>query len=232
MKKPAPKTRHLLIGCIALSSAGLVLSVSAVVAHRAVDWGSFPDWLGGIGTTTATVLFALGWQREAWLRRQDHERQAVMAIRQLLLDVEHLYVVERDEDGSLTPDGRNTEIRLLREIQAHTAAAPKPLRERLYQLTRFYSRSAINNFEGDRDWLIALNCNRYGLALVAAYVQGDPAPAPPSFVAAYEAALAEEEAILEEIDRERREERERRRRSSGSDAAQTPGEEDPQSDQG
>ncbi|RNM01874.1 hypothetical protein EFE23_00390 [Micromonospora solifontis] len=155
-----------------------------------------------------------------------------MAIRQLLLDVEHLYVVERDEDGSLTPDGRNTEIRLLREIQAHTAAAPKPLRERLYQLTRFYSRSAINNFEGDRDWLIALNCNRYGLALVAAYVQGDPAPAPPSFVAAYEAALAEEEAILEEIDRERREERERRRRSSGSDAAQTPGEEDPQSDQG
>ncbi|MBB5477659.1 hypothetical protein [Micromonospora parathelypteridis] len=230
MKKPAATTRNLLIGCIALSITGVALSMSAIVGNRVVDWGSFPDWLGGIGTTTATVLFALGWQREAWLRRRDHERQAVMAIRQLLLDIEHLYVVERDENHSLTADGRNTESRLLREIQAHTAAAPTPLRERLYQLTRFYSRSAINNFEGDRDWLIAHNCNRYGLALVAAYVQGNPPPAPPSFVAAYEAALADEEAILEDIDREKREERERRRKSSGAEAAQVPGEENPQSD--
>ncbi|MBQ0903578.1 hypothetical protein [Micromonospora sp. U21] len=231
MKMPALRIWHLLVGCITLSSAGLVLSMFAVIGHRAINWGSFPDWLGGIGTTTAAILFAVGWQREAWLRRQDHERQAVMAIRQLLLDVEHLYDVERDKDGSLTSDGRNQEFRLLREIQAHTAAAPTPLRERLYQLTRFYSSGAINNFEGDRDWLIARNCNRYGLALVAAYVQGSPSPAPPVFVAAYEAALAEQEAIYEQIDREEREKRERRRRSSGTDAAKEPGEEDPPGDQ-
>lgn len=228
---PALRTRHLLVGCIALSSAGLAFGLFAVIGHRAINWGSFPDWLAGIGTTTATILFAVGWQREAWLRRQDHERQAVMAIRQLLLDIEHLYDVDLEKDGSLTSDSRNQEVRLLREIQAHTVAAPRPLRERLYELTRFYSSGAINTFEGDRDWTIARNCNRYGLALVAAYVQGRPAPAPPAFVAAYEAALAEQEAIYEEIDREEREKRERRRRRSGTATAKEPGEEDTPGDQ-
>lgn len=67
----------------------------------ATDWGSVPDWIGGIGTATATLLLTIGWWRESRHRRHDQERQSAVAIRQLLLDIEDLYAAEREQDGSL-----------------------------------------------------------------------------------------------------------------------------------
>ncbi|WP_328468756.1 hypothetical protein OHA21_52615 [Actinoplanes sp. NBC_00393] len=174
----------------------------AATTVAAPDWGSVPEWIGGIGTACATILFAFGWLMDARRRRQDHERQTAVAIRQLLLDVEHLYASEREQDGSLEPTADPKLSRIVREIETHAALLPKSIRPRMMQLAEFLGNGAIPTFQGDRESLVASRCTRHGLDLIAAYLRNDELPQPPNFVAEYQSAIDDANAAVEQHYRE------------------------------
>jgi hypothetical protein len=161
----------------------------------ALDYGTVPDWIAGIGSVAATMLLLLGWWRESKLRREERRRQAAVIIQQRLLDIERLY--DDDPSGqSLTPAGARAQNRHVREIQVQAVMLPRPFAERLETVSAFFGDRAISGFQGDSDRLVAHNSSRHALAVVTAFLHGKPVPAPPTFVTAYADARTQADGIL------------------------------------
>jgi hypothetical protein len=152
------------------------------MSRMTADLGSVPDWIGGLGTTAATILLAAGWWRESKLRREDRQRQAAITIRQLLLDIDSLY---DDHDGKpLTAAGRRAKTRNLREIETQSVALPRPFGERIEQTCQLYADSTA-----DDEATVAHNCGSYARSVASAFLRGNPPPPPPPILATYEKAL-------------------------------------------
>ena len=129
-------------------------------------WTLVPSTVGGlIGGGFAVLGMWITGRRERSRIREAHERETLLAARQVLLSIEDLYASDRAEDvpWELNPTGTQKQQRLLRELATHAAAvADGGVRELLELSTRAIGSAIVFQTQGDRYGQIAYQMCTHG----------------------------------------------------------------------
>jgi hypothetical protein len=160
-------------------------------------WTLVPSTVGGlIGGGFAVLGMWITGRRERSRIREAHEREALLAARQVLLSIEDLYASDRADDApwELNPTGTQKQQRLLRELATHAASvADVETRELLELSTRVIGSAIVFQTQGDRYGQIAYQMCTHGRSVITARLRGERAPAEPGVIGEYRAAIAEAE---------------------------------------